>query len=156
MKNKTLFPPILCAVLLAGCSPPKEVAPAPSAVAAPAVKIQLSSYPPATVIGLLLSIAVIAAVTEELAYRGYLLRRLVKPDFESVAFREIRWPVLALVSVAFGATHGALWLPGVGAGFAFGLLVIKSGRIGEAAAAHAIANALLAGYVLSFDQWQLW
>lgn len=95
-------------------------------------------------------------VAEELAYRGYLLRRLVKPDFESVAFREIRWPVLALVSVAFGATHGALWLPGIAAGFAFGLLVIKSGRIGEAAAAHAIANALLAGYVLSFDQWQLW
>lgn len=95
-------------------------------------------------------------IAEELAYRGYLLRRLVKPDFESVSFREIRWPALAVVSVVFGATHGALWLPGIAAGLAFGLLVIKTGRIGEAAAAHAIANALLAGYVLSFDQWQLW
>ncbi len=95
-------------------------------------------------------------LAEELAYRGFLLRRLMRADFESVSFREVRWPALALASIVFGAAHGALWLPGIAAGLAYGLLAIKTGRIGEAAAAHATTNALLAVYVLSFGQWQLW
>jgi membrane protease YdiL (CAAX protease family) len=45
-------------------------------VTAPSVSIPLSSYPLATVIGALLSIAVIAAVTEEIAFRGYMQKSL--------------------------------------------------------------------------------
>jgi membrane protease YdiL (CAAX protease family) len=45
-------------------------------VRAPSVSIPLSSYPLATVIGALLSIAVIAAVTEEMAFRGYMQKPL--------------------------------------------------------------------------------
>src|SRR4029434_6693179 len=45
-------------------------------VRAPSVSIPLSSYPPATVIGALLSIVVIAGVTEEMAFRGYMQRPL--------------------------------------------------------------------------------
>src|SRR5436190_22966135 len=45
-------------------------------VRAPSVSIPFSSYPLATVIGALLSIAVIAAVTEEMAFRGYMQKPL--------------------------------------------------------------------------------
>jgi membrane protease YdiL (CAAX protease family) len=45
-------------------------------VAAPAVSIDLRPYPLPTVIGLLVSIAAIAAVTEEVAIRGYLQQPL--------------------------------------------------------------------------------
>ncbi len=45
-------------------------------VTAASVSIPLSSYPLATVIGALLSIAVIAAVTEEMAFRGYMQKPL--------------------------------------------------------------------------------
>ncbi len=95
-------------------------------------------------------------IAEELAYRGYLLRRLAKADFESVAFREVRWPALVISSIVFGITHGSLWLPGLAAGLAYGALAMKSGRIGESVAAHATTNTLLGGYVLIFNQWQLW
>ena len=95
-------------------------------------------------------------IAEELAYRGYLLRRLMNPDFASISFREIRWPALAISSIAFGLTHGSLWLPGTGAGFAYGLLATRTGKIGEAVAAHATTNVLLAAYILGFNQWQLW
>jgi exosortase E/protease (VPEID-CTERM system) len=95
-------------------------------------------------------------IAEELAYRGYLLRRLAKADFESVAFREVRWPALVISSIVFGITHGNLWLPGLAAGLAYGALAMKSGRIGESVVAHATTNALLGVYVLIFNQWQLW
>jgi CAAX prenyl protease-like protein len=100
--------------------------------------------------------ATVVPIAEELAYRGYLMRRLTRADFDAVAFADVRWPALALAAIAFGLVHGTLWLPGVLAGLAYGLLAIKTGSIGQAAAAHAVTNALLACFVLAFDQWQLW
>ncbi len=95
-------------------------------------------------------------MAEELAYRGYLMRRLVSPRFESVAFRDVRWLALVVSAVAFGVMHGGMWLPGILTGLVYGALAIKTGKLGEAIVAHGITNALLAGYVLLFDQWQLW
>jgi CAAX prenyl protease-like protein len=95
-------------------------------------------------------------IAEELAYRGYLLRRLAGPQFESIPFSAARWPALALSSVAFGIMHGALWLPGIMAGFAYGALAVRTNRLGESIVAHGTTNALLAVYVLTFGQWQLW
>jgi exosortase E/protease (VPEID-CTERM system) len=95
-------------------------------------------------------------IAEELAYRGYLLRRLVDADFQSVRFNDIRWPALAVCAAAFGIMHGTLWLPGILAGLAYGAIAIRTRRIGEAVVAHATTNAILAAAVLLFDQWQLW
>ena len=95
-------------------------------------------------------------IAEELAYRGYLMRRLTRADFESVPFRDAGWPALLITAAAFGAVHGALWGPGILAGLVFGALAIKTGKFGEAVAAHMLTNALLAAYVVVFDQWQLW
>jgi exosortase E/protease (VPEID-CTERM system) len=95
-------------------------------------------------------------IAEELAYRGYLLRRLVNADFQSVRFAVVGWPALVVCAAAFGIMHGAMWLPAMLTGMAYGLIAIKTGRIGEAVVAHATTNALLAAAVLLFDQWQLW
>jgi CAAX prenyl protease-like protein len=95
-------------------------------------------------------------IAEELAYRGYVLRRLVNSDFQSVKFHDIRWPALAICAVLFGITHGTMWLPAMLAGLAYGAIAIRTGSIGEAVVAHATTNALLAASVLLFDQWQLW
>jgi exosortase E/protease (VPEID-CTERM system) len=95
-------------------------------------------------------------IAEELAYRGYLMRRLSSPEFESVPFQRVRWPALLVTAIMFGFAHGSLWLPGVAAGLAFGLLLTRRGRIGEAVVAHATSNALVAAAVLGWDQWQLW
>lgn len=95
-------------------------------------------------------------IAEELAYRGYLMRRWSNADFESVPFHAVRWPALIATAVVFGLAHGAFWLPGMLAGLAFGLIVVRRGRLGEAVAAHATANALIAVSVLGAGQWQLW
>ena len=98
----------------------------------------------------------IVPIAEELAYRGYLMRRLIRADFESLAYRSVRWPALAVAAVVFGMVHGALWLPGIVAGLAYGLILVRSGRLGEAVAAHATTNALVVIAVLASGQWQLW
>lgn len=95
-------------------------------------------------------------IVEELAYRGYLLRRLLAVDFEAVPFRSVGWVPLLVTAIAFGVLHGPLWLPGIAAGLAFGLVLMRSGRMGEAVAAHATSNLLIAAAVLIAGQWQLW
>ncbi len=95
-------------------------------------------------------------LAEELAYRGYLMRRLVSPHFETVPFSAVRWPALGLSALAFGLMHGSLWLPGIAVGLAYGALAMRTGKLGESVAAHGTTNLLLAVYVLTFGQWQLW
>jgi len=103
-----------------------------------------------------LAATITVPIAEELAFRGFLLRRLVSPDFESVSFTGFTWVALVVSSVLFGALHGSHWPAGIVAGLVYAYAVIRRGRIGEAIAAHATTNALLAAYVLAFGQWQLW
>jgi CAAX prenyl protease-like protein len=81
---------------------------------------------------------------------------LAKADFESVPFQSVHWAALAVTAVVFGVAHGALWLPGIAAGLAYGTILIRRGRLGEAVAAHATTNALIIAGVLGAHQWQLW
>lgn len=103
-----------------------------------------------------LTAVLVVPVAEELAYRGYLMRRLLAEDFESVSFASIGWIPLLVTAVAFGLLHGALWLPGIAAGVAYGLVLTRTGRMGEAVTAHLSTNLLLAVSVLAAGQWQLW
>ena len=95
-------------------------------------------------------------IAEELAYRGYLMRRFMSADFESVGYGSVRWLAIGASAGIFGLAHGDLWLPGAAAGLAFGGLLRRRGRLGEAVVAHATANGLIAVAVLQWHQWQLW
>ena len=103
-----------------------------------------------------LAAVITVPIAEELAYRGYLMRRLVAADFESVRFQEVGVVALLLSALAFGIMHGSMWPAGIIAGVIYGLVAKRSGSLGEAVAAHATTNALLALYVLRAGQWQLW
>lgn len=95
-------------------------------------------------------------VAEELAFRGFGLRRLVAESFEDVRWNQWTWPALLISSIAFGLLHGAFWPAGMAAGAAYAAVAIRRNRIGEAIGAHAMTNALLAGYVLVTGSWHLW
>jgi CAAX prenyl protease-like protein len=103
-----------------------------------------------------LAATITVPIAEELAFRGFLLRRLVSKDFESVSFTRFTWFAVVVSSVLFGALHGSRWPAGIVAGLLYGYAVLRRGRIGEAVAAHATTNALLAGYVLLYGAWQFW
>ena len=95
-------------------------------------------------------------IAEELAFRGFLMRRLAAADFEAVPLRSSSWLGLTASSVLFGLLHGDRWIAGTLAGLAFGWVSRHTNRIGDAIVAHATTNALLAFIVLELDQWQYW
>lgn len=95
-------------------------------------------------------------LAEELAFRGFLMRRIGNADFETVPLHSASWTGALCSSVAFGLLHGDRWIAGILAGLAFAAVARKTNRIGEAVLAHAVTNALLAVWVLSLGQWQYW
>jgi exosortase E/protease (VPEID-CTERM system) len=98
---------------------------------------------------------VIVPVCEELAFRGYLLRRLVERDFASVSPKA--WTPLALVgsSLAFGLVHDR-WIAASIAGVAYAAVTLRSGNLGSAIVAHALSNGIIAAWVLVAGDLSLW
>ncbi|MDQ2946310.1 MAG: CAAX prenyl protease-related protein [Acidobacteriota bacterium] len=99
---------------------------------------------------------IIVPIAEELAFRGFLMRRLISVNFERVSFQNFTWMALLISSVIFGLMHGERWLAGTVAGLAYALLAARRGRLGDAIWAHAVTNALLACYVIGLHKWSLW
>ena len=92
---------------------------------------------------------------EELAFRGYLLPKLINPDFLTVKPGQFTWLSFAVSSLLFGAMHGA-WLAGTVAGMGYALAVYRRGVVGDAIIAHSTTNALLAIYVWQTQHWSMW
>jgi exosortase E/protease (VPEID-CTERM system) len=95
-------------------------------------------------------------VAEELAFRGYLARRLMSADVEAVPFRGLSVVAVLGSSLAFGALPGRMWLAGMLTGVVFALVTKLRGRLGEAVAAHATANLMIAVWVLARGDYSLW
>ncbi|HEV2619129.1 MAG TPA: exosortase E/protease, VPEID-CTERM system, partial [Acidobacteriaceae bacterium] len=123
----------------------------PSALAAVSAPLRIG-----WITGRILAAVVTVPIAEELAFRAFLIRRIVSPDFDVLPPTTFTWPALLLSSVAFGLLHGHLWLPGILAGLLYAWAFLRRGRIGEAVSAHATTNALLAAYVLLTHHWHLW
>jgi exosortase E/protease (VPEID-CTERM system) len=94
-------------------------------------------------------------LAEELAFRGYLLRRLISRDFQRVDLACFKWLSFAGSSILFGLLHGR-WFAGTLAGMAYAGAVYRHRRLGDAIVAHAVTNALIAAWVVMFGRWSLW
>ena len=95
-------------------------------------------------------------VAEELAFRGFGARRIMAMDFEAVDYRRLTLVAVAASSLLFGILHGGDWIAGTLAGVVYALAARRSGSLGDAVAAHAVTNTLLAAWVLSRGAWHLW
>lgn len=95
-------------------------------------------------------------IAEELAFRGYLARRIMARDFTEIPFARLSLLAIGLSSAAFGVMHGQHWLVGIVAGLCFAAVLRHRGRIGDAVIAHAVANLLLAAWVLARGDFGLW
>ena len=95
-------------------------------------------------------------ITEELAFRGYLARRLISREFDAVSFRGLTALSVGVSSVAFGLLHGQHWMEGIVAGLAYAAVLRWRGRFGDAVVAHGTSNLLLAAWVLSRGDWAQW
>jgi exosortase E/protease (VPEID-CTERM system) len=97
---------------------------------------------------------VLVPVVEELAFRGYLTRRLIAADVDSVPPGRFTWFSFLASSLAFGVLHQR-WLAGTLAGMLYALAYYRRGRVADAALAHALTNGLIAAYALATATWSL-
>jgi exosortase E/protease (VPEID-CTERM system) len=99
---------------------------------------------------------VVVPLAEELAFRGFLLRRLQSADFDRVPPTRWSWPAVLGSSLVFGLLHPGWWVAGTLAGVGYAAAYRVRGRLADAVIAHAVTNALLAVVVLSSGSWWLW
>ena len=108
----------------------------------------------AWVCGRILGMIAMAPIVEELAFRGFLQRRLVTRDFDGVRYEQVGLVGVLGSALAFGALHPS-WLLGTAAGVAYALASRTRGGLLDAVLAHAVTNALLVGWALAFERWDL-
>ena len=94
-------------------------------------------------------------LAEELAFRDYVMRKLVARDFENVPLGHFTWYAFLISSVLFGLLHGR-WIAGSLAGMGYALALTRRGQLADAVLAHMTTNACIAVYVLSHNAWALW
>jgi exosortase E/protease (VPEID-CTERM system) len=97
----------------------------------------------------------IVPLAEELAFRGYALRKLSGQEMVDLNPGRWTWGAVALSSLLFGAIH-ARWAAGTVAGLGYALIAIRRGRLADAIVAHMTTNGLLAVWVLALREWSLW
>lgn len=95
-------------------------------------------------------------LVEELAFRGFLSRRLMQANFSTLPLGRFSWLSFVISSLLFGAMHGGLWLAGTLAGMAFALALYRRGVLGDAVLAHATTNGLLLVYAMATGRWSVW
>jgi exosortase E/protease (VPEID-CTERM system) len=95
-------------------------------------------------------------LVEELAFRGYLTRRLMREDFQHLPVGLFSWSSFVISSLLFGALHGGYWLAGTIAGMTFALALYQRRALGDAVMAHATTNGLIAIYVFATGRWSVW
>ena len=97
----------------------------------------------------------VVPLLEEVFYRSFLYRYLISPEFMTVSLRTFNRFAFLVTALIFGFSH-AEWLPGVLCGLALQGLALRRGHLGEAVAAHALANLLLGIWVVTRNAWHFW
>ena len=99
--------------------------------------------------------SVIVPIAEEFAFRGYIQPHL-ECFFEQNGFKYASVIAsLGISALLFGYVHSNM-LAGSVAGLFFGLAYLQRRQLMDAVIAHAVTNALLAGYVMGFGYWSYW
>lgn len=98
---------------------------------------------------------VVVPLAEELAFRSYLIRRLISKNFENVPNGHFSWLSFIISSVLFGLLHDR-WIAGIIAGMGYAIALYRRGNLGDAVIAHMTTNLLIAITVLTQGRWSLW
>lgn len=103
----------------------------------------------------ILGSAIVVPPLEEVFYRSFLYRYMVKIDFLGMPLNQRHWLSFVVTSVIFGFVHFE-WLAGILCGMSYQWLVLRKGRLGDAMLAHGITNLLLGLYIVIKGDWHFW
>ena len=111
----------------------------------------------ATVVLRFVRLVIIVPLLEEIFWRGFLLRYLIKEDFARVAFGTFSWFSFGVVTVMFGLAHwGPDFLPALLTGAIYNLVAIRTKSLAACVLAHTVTNLGLGIYIMQTRQWGFW
>ncbi len=99
---------------------------------------------------------VLVPILEELFWRAWLMRWLIKPEFWTLPLGAFTWTSMLITAALFGSEHGVFWDVGFVTGLIYNFLMVKTKRLGDCVLAHAITNACLSAYVILYGKWEYW
>jgi len=102
-------------------------------------------------------LVIIVPLVEEIFWRGFLLRWLIREDFTNVAIGSFTWRSFAIVTAGFCLEHSPPdWPAAILTGALYNLVAYRTQSLSACVLAHAVTNALLGFYVLRTGQWGFW
>jgi uncharacterized protein len=114
-------------------------------------------YPPAEAWVLfgfrLFGLALVVPVMEELFWRGFLMRWLIKEDFNSVPLGTYTPASFFVTTALFASVHGAEWPLAVIVGLLYGGWFLRTKHLGDVMLAHGTTNLILGLYCLFSRDW---
>lgn len=102
------------------------------------------------------SCTLLVPVFEELFWRSWLMRWLIKPHFLDLPFGYYAPFAFWTVAVLFAAEHGPYWEVGLAAGILYNWWAVHTRSLADCILAHAVTNGVLSVYVLLSGHWEYW
>jgi uncharacterized protein len=103
----------------------------------------------------LAGLAIVVPVMEELFWRSFLLRWIVRREFLLVDPRHVSLAAFAISSALFASEHSQ-WFAGLVAGMTYSWIYMRSGNLWVPIVSHATTNGLLGFWILATGNWQFW
>ena len=100
-----------------------------------------------------LGISICVPIMEELFWRGFLMRWLIRDDFTSVPLGQYQPFSFLGTTILFALEHGSEWLLGLVVGAIYGVWFIRTKSLGSVMLAHGVTNLLLALYCFASNDW---
>ncbi len=101
----------------------------------------------------LLGLTLCVPIMEEIFWRGFLMRVLIRENFSEVPMGTYQPFSFFCTTAAFATVHGAEWPLAVVVGLIYGTWFVKTKRLGDVILAHATTNFLLGLYCLAANDW---
>jgi hypothetical protein len=98
----------------------------------------------------------LAPVVEELFWRGWMLRWVMRDDFLAIPLGTYSARSFWLVAILFGLEHGPQWDVGIATGVIYNWWIGRTKSLGDSILVHAVTNACLSAYVLATARWEYW
>jgi CAAX prenyl protease-like protein len=99
---------------------------------------------------------VIVPLVEELFWRGWLMRWLIRSDFEKVPLGAYSHMSFWLTAVLFASEHGPYWEVGLIAGIIYNAWIVRTRCLADCILAHAVTNGILCAFIIGWERWEYW
>lgn len=101
------------------------------------------------------ALILLVPLMDELFWRSFLMRWLAHAQFEAVPPPRVGLKAIVLATFVYTLAH-PYWLAAALGGVAYALLYVRTGKLWVAIVAHAVANAVLGGWVIATGNWARW